>query len=303
MVLPMNPKFFMTDCTITAFSPQMVFSKRLHILFAIVIATMFSISFACADDQPTSKDLVYSTIGTRKLLLDIYYPQTPAPTNGYPLIISIHGGAWAYADRHNDLILRKLTQHGYALASIDYRVSGEAKYPAQIDDTRQSVRWLVEHAGSLHLDANKIVATGISAGGHLALLLALSQPPNDHTIKAVCALYGPSDMVAMLPPEKQNDTNNAIAALLGGSVSEKLALAREASPITYVSKDSVPVMLFHGEKDKLVPVAQSIALDAALKAAGAQSTLIIYKDKGHAFGLDDAALLDVAKFYDRSLNN
>jgi acetyl esterase/lipase len=273
------------------------------VLLIAAIAGVLSPALVRSDEKTADKDVVYRTVGTRKLFLDIYFPQTPAPAAGYPLIVSIHGGAWAYADRHNDLILRKLTDHGFALASVDYRLSGEAKYPAQIDDVRDSVRWLVQHAGSLHIDTNKVVATGISAGGHLALLLGLSQSPSDHTIKAVCALYGPADLAEILPPKMRGDTNNAVAALLGGSVSEKLALAREASPITYVRKDSVPILLFHGEKDELVPIAQSIALDNALKTTGAQSTLTIYKDKGHAFGLDDAALLDVEKFYERSFNN
>lgn len=267
------------------------------------MAIAFSILSALGDDQPSSKDLIYSTIGTRKLLLDIYNPQTPAPLAGYPLIISIHGGAWAYADRHNDLVLRKLTNHGYALASIDYRVSSEAKYPAQIDDTRRAVQWLMEHAASLHLDTNRMVATGISAGGHLALLLGLSQPPGNHIIKAVCALYGPTDLIAILPPEMQNQSTNAVAELLGGPVSEKLLLAKEASPIYYASKESIPTILFHGEKDKLVPVAQSITLNAALKAAGAQSTLVTYKDKGHAFALSDTALIEVESFFKQAFKD
>jgi len=273
------------------------------VLLAVGMAVVLSPRLIHADEKSTDRDIVYRTVGTRKLYLDLYYPKAPAPAAGYPLIVSIHGGAWAYADRHNDLILRKLTDFGFALASVDYRLSGEAKYPAQIDDVREAVRWLVEHASSLHVDTNKIVATGISAGGHLALLLGLSQPPGDHTIKAVCALYGPADLVEILPPKMRGDRTNAVAALLGGSVSEKLSLARAASPITYVRKDSIPVMLFHGEKDELVPVAQSIALDHALKAAGAQSTLTIYKDKGHAFGLDDAALLEVEKFYEHSFKH
>ncbi len=154
----------------------------------------------------------------------------------------------------------------------------------------------------LRCDRTKIVATGISAGGHLALLLGLSQLPGDRTIKAVCSLYGPSDLVEILPEEKRDDQKNAVAALLGGAVSEKLALAREASPITYVRKDSIPIRLYHGRMDVLVPIAQSIALDAVMKAAGAESTLIIYDGKGHAFGLDDHALDEVAAFFERALS-
>src|SRR5882757_5271275 len=151
----------MNDYSITIFHLHLILPRHYCIPFATSIAAIFSLSLARSDDQRVSQDLVYSTVGTHKLLLDIYYPQTPIPPDGCPLIISIHGGAWAYADRHNDLVLRKLTNHGYALASIDYRLSGEAKYPAQIDDTRHAVRCLMDHAGSIHLDTNRMVATGI----------------------------------------------------------------------------------------------------------------------------------------------
>jgi acetyl esterase/lipase len=280
----------------------MTLLHRIFVLLALAVVMGLTIPFARATDQFSKRDLVFNRVAPRDLLLDIYYPKIPPPPAGYPLIVSIHGGAWAYADRYNDLNLLNLTSRGYALASIDYRLSGEAQYPAQIEDARQAVRWLVANADSLHVDTNKIVATGISAGGHLALLLGLSQPPGHHMIKAVCALYAPTDLLVLVPEELRDQSTNAVAVLLGGPVSQRLSLARDASPISYTRKGSIPIMLFHGEKDQIVPVAQSMALDAALKAVGAQSTLIVYKDKGHAFGLDDAALRKVGEFYERSLN-
>jgi dipeptidyl aminopeptidase/acylaminoacyl peptidase len=123
---------------------------------------------------------------------------------------------------------------------------------------------------------------------------------NDYVITIV---HGPTDLTTILPPEMRNKSTNVVAGLLGGPVSEEILLAREASPISYVSKDLIPTMLFHGEKDKLVSVAQSITLNAALKAAGAQSTLIIYTDKGHAFALSDATLLDVEKFFEQAFKD
>jgi acetyl esterase/lipase len=182
-------------------------------------------------------------------------------------------------------------------------LSDEAKYPAQIDDVREAVKWLVEHSASYHFDTNKIFAIGVSAGGHLSLLLGLSQKPADRTIKAVCAFYPPSDLVAILPENMRDQTNNPVAELLGGPVSQKLALAREASPMTYVRKDSVPVLIYHGDADTLVPLAQSKSLDAALKAAGAQSTLILYKGQGHGFAPGDNALFQIANFFKNAVKN
>jgi acetyl esterase/lipase len=216
------------------------------------------------------------------------------------LVVSIHGGGWEAGDRHGDGVFSKLTEWGYALASIDYRLSTEAKYPAQLDDAREAVKWLGGHSASWHLDTNKFFAAGFSAGGHLALMLGLSQKPADRTIKAVCALYPPADLTTILPESMRSQRNNPVSELLGGALTEKLDLAREASPVTYVRKDSIPVLIYHGDADKTVPLAQSEALSAALKTAGAQCTLIIYPGQGHGFALENGALLQVAKFFEKS---
>lgn len=271
------------------------------IVLAVAMGLLaFSIPAEC--QQPT-RDILFREAGTHKLYLDIYTPQTPPPSGGYPLIVSIHGGAWEYGDRHADAILRKLTNRGYALTSIDYRLSNDAKYPAQIDDARDAVQWLLKHAQSYHFDTNKIFAIGVSAGGHLSLLLGLSQKAGDRTIKAVCAFYPPTDLVAILPESMRNQTNNPVADLLGGAVSERLVMARQASPINYVRKDSVPVLIYHGDADTVVPLVQSKSLDAALKAAGAQSTLIVCKGQRHGFAPGAGALFQIANFFQSAVKN
>lgn len=196
-----------------------------------------------------------------------------------------------------------MTNRGFALASIDYRLANQAKYPAQIDDVRTAVRWLIDHADAYHFDTNHVFAVGASAGGHLSLLLGLSQKPGDRTIKAVCAFYPPIDLFSNVPTARRIETNNPVADLLGGPISERLALAREASPITYVRKDSVPVLIFHGDADALVPLAQSESLEAALKAAGAKCTLIVYRGYPHGFRPGDDALDQIAKFFEDSVKN
>jgi acetyl esterase/lipase len=249
------------------------------------------------------RNLAYREVGERQLMLDLYVPQTPAPAMGYPSVVSIHGGAWEAGDRYDDYIFRELTRHGYVIASIDYRLSTEAKYPAQLEDARGALKWLVENSPSWHLDTNKFFAAGFSAGGHLALMLGLTQKPGDRTIKAVCALYPPTDLTTMLPENMRAESNNPVADLLGGPVSKDLALAREASPITHVRKDSIPVLLYHGDADRVVPLAQSEALSKAMKAAGAQCRLFVYPHTGHGFWLNDADLAYVAKFFEKSAKN
>ncbi len=270
-------------------------------LLAAVLLTLRT-SPAQGQDRPSkSRNIVYREAGTEKLKLDFYMPQTAAPASGYPLIVSIHGGGWETGNRFEDYIFREMTQRGFALASIDYRLSSEAKYPAQFEDVRAAVKWLVGNSASWHLDTNQFFAAGFSAGGHLALMLGLAQNPGDRTIKAVCALYPPTDLTTILPGKMRSETNNPVADLLGGPLTEKLALAREASPITYVRKDSVPVLLFHGDADNVVPLAQSQALSRAMKAAGAKCTLMVYPNQGHGFWLQNGDLAQVASFFEKSV--
>jgi acetyl esterase/lipase len=260
-----------------------------------------TIGISPANGTPVKRGLVYGQIGKLKLRLDLYYPKSPPPRNGYPLIICIHGGGWMIGNRGKDFFLRNLTKDGVALARIDYRLSGTAKYPAQIDDARNALAWLLKSAPVLQLDANRIGVFGVSAGGHLALLLGLSQPESSRSIKAICALYPPTDLIGIVPPEKRDRRHNAVAALLGAPVSERLALARAASPMTYVSREAPPVLLIHGDRDHLVPIEQSRMLEVALRKAGAESTLIICPGRGHGFSLRREILAEVADFFARNL--
>jgi len=275
---------------------------RLHPASAFFLAAFLTNPFAHAS-ATTSKGLTYAVAGDHKLRLDLYYPASPPPRAGYPLIISIHGGGWLIGNRNKDLVLRGLTRDGYAIASIDYRLSREAKYPAQIADTRHALQWLMKNATALHLDAKHIGATGASAGGHLALLLGLDPQTSPNPIKAICALYPPTDLISIVPPKNREERDNPVALLLGAPVSQRLALAKKGSPITYVTAHAPPVLLIHGDRDSLVPLDQSRVLNLALRHAGAKSSLMIFQGKGHAFGLDDSALRDVAGFFDRYLKN
>ncbi len=258
-------------------------------------------------------NVVYAERNDGDLKLDIYYPSTPPPPQGYPVILSLHGGGWIIGHRRRELFLHSLVKEGYVLVSPQYRLSYRAKFPAQIEDVRAAAHWLLKNARELQLDPHRVVATGASAGGHLALLLAMSAdkvlapggtpPLPRHFIKAVCAFYPVTDLERIIRPEKRDDPDNLVARLLGGPVAEKSALAKLGSPSSHVGKDSPPVYFIHGDQDLLVPLSQSTELQKQLRRAGVETKLVIRQGRGHAFAPSPAQVEDVAAFFKRRLDD
>lgn len=220
------------------------------------------------------------------------------------MVVWIHGGAWQFGDRRylpptleTDAVYDALLEAGIAVASIDYRLAGEAVFPAQLQDAKSAVRYLRRHAAQLGLDVERFGVWGESAGGHLAALLALTAgraeqegdpvvgEPVD-SVRAAVDWYGVSDLTTMpkleVPPDVSlpPGTADPIEQLLGGTTPER---ARSASPVTYVNADAPPFLLIHGTDDVPVPLEQSSLLHAALLAAGAQSELVTVEGAGHIF--------------------
>jgi acetyl esterase/lipase len=211
-------------------------------------------------------------------------------------------------------MMMPLTHLGFALASIDYRLSQVAKWPAQIDDCKAAVRWLRAHAATYGYDATKIGVVGASAGGHLAALLGTtannSQLEGDEgnagvssAVQAVVDYFGPTDFLSLadqVTPAQRANLNNPVTHLFGtplwndGPVLKEQAVAKEASPITYVSAASCPFFIVHGDRDPVVPLQQSIELNEALKKAGVDSSLTIVKGGGHGFNDPASAIAAVA---------
>lgn len=252
---------------------------------------------------------LYARHGRYKLYLDLYYPDTPAPRGGYPLIVCFHGGGWISGSKKRDLFLNELSRSGFAIASIQYRLSTQAKYPEQLRDIRAAARWLYDRAGNLHLNPDKFVAAGASAGGHLALLLAFSQDreftgmqsiPHD-LFKAVCAFYPPTDLVTIIPEDRRDRLDNLVSMLIAGTINGRLILARDGSPSSYVSKNCPPVFFVHGDKDPLVPLEQSETLARALHEEGVETTLVVYRGSSHGFRPRPATLDQIERFFQRHL--
>ncbi|MEW5938212.1 MAG: alpha/beta hydrolase [Chloroflexota bacterium] len=231
------------------------------------------------------RDAVYCTMDSVPLGMDMYFPA--AGSGPWPVLLYVHGGGWNSGDKSEILGLRdlpELTGAGYVVASIDYRLSPDYLFPAMIEDVKCAVRFLRAHAAEYNLDPERVGAWGTSAGGHLAALLGLSDASagwdvgewldQSSRIQAVIDLSGPSDLsqAIALP--------NVLEILLGTSTPSASQLAM-VSPVTYVSSDDPPFFIIHGERDWMVPVEQSIRLDALLDAAGVPSQLLIVKNAGH----------------------
>ena len=260
----------------------------------------------------TEGGVVYSDINYSKVdddnLLDIYLPAgaKTGPTQSsqlYPVIVWIHGGGWRWGTKDKVPVL-DLTKAGYALVSINYRLDGHAKYPAQIDDCRASLAWLKLHGAQYNLDINRLGLIGASAGGHLVALLGTSEGnfPDLPKIRAVCALYPPTDLISVVPESDRDSSIGLVPLLLGGSVNEKKALAWEGSPVRYVTAEAPPFFLIHGQMDTLVPVQQSNELNDALLKAGVSSQLKVYPDKKHGFYPDEELTGEIVAFFNKNLS-
>lgn len=263
------------------------------------------------------RDLEYARVDGKSLRLDLYLP--PREEGGrLPVVVWIHGGGWLGGDKSGTPAPEVLGNR-YAVASITYRLSWEATFPAQIHDGKAAVRWLRAHADRYGLDPERIGVWGASAGGHLAALLGTSggvaelegavggHLDQESRVQAVCVFFGPTDLLAALEPgawPSQASSTSPVALLLGGPVVEQADLARLASPVAHVSADDPPFLLVHGDRDATVPVDQSERLHRALTSAGVSSTLYIVRGAGHGIGSvrrDPAVDELVRQFFDRHL--
>ncbi len=241
------------------------------------------------------RDLVYETVGERKLLLDLYRPGSKQPT---PLVIWVHGGGWRGGTKNGAGPALALLDRGYAVASVEYRLSGEAIFPAAIEDCKAAVSFLRFHAAEYNLDPSRFGVWGSSAGGHLVSLLGTTSDESlfdthpitnkaSSEVQAVCNWFGPSDFLRMndFPGSIDHDDAGSPESLfIGAAIQENPDKVRRANPITYASPSDPPFLHLHGSADKLVPLNQSELLDAALKKVGVPSTLYVVVDGGHGFG-------------------
>jgi len=239
------------------------------------------------------KDLEYVASGHERHKLDLYVPEEAE--GPLPLLIWVHGGGWQNGSKDGCPPLREgYTSRGYAVASINYRLSGHAPFPAQIEDCKAAIRWLRAHAKQYNLDTKLFGVWGSSAGGHLVALLGTSGDVKEFDkganldqssrVQAVCDYFGPTDFVVFVTTPKYESHAKADAPeakLIGGAVLENKDKAAKVNPITYVSADDPPFLIVHGDKDGTVPINQSELLFSALKKAGRQVHFHTIHGAGH----------------------
>ena len=243
------------------------------------------------------RDIVYARMGERKLLLDLYVPPTgPKPI---PVIVWVHGGGWRGGSKGSGGMALPMLGRGFAVVDVGYRLSGEAIFPAQVQDCKAAVRWVRANAKKYGLDAHRIGAWGSSAGGHLVAFLGTAGDVKEFdtdanaeyssAVQAVCDWFGPTDFLQMDKHSLEgsrlihNAPGSPESLLLGGPIQKEpyRTLAAKANPITYVTKNDPPFLIMHGDKDMLVPLHQSRLLYDALKKAGVDATLHVVEGAGH----------------------
>lgn len=259
----------------------------------------------------TQKNLEYSRVTGKPLLLDLY---TPREVSGkLPVLVWIHGGSWRYGSK-DPCPLAFIAASNLAIVSLNYRLSGEAPFPAQLEDCKAAIRWLRAHANTYHLDPERIGVFGASAGGHLAALLGTTANVPElegkfrenlafsSRVQAVLAFYPPTDLDALVVrPFARRNPRSDVGRLLGGALEKNRDRAALANPMRYISKDTPPFFIMHGERDRLVPISQSELLNEALKQAGVEVVFAPVPGKGHGIGAPPEVAHDIMIFIRRHL--
>lgn len=254
-------------------------------------ALCFFFCFISNASERIIKNVEYAIIDEHRLALDLYFPDGGANP---PLVLWIHGGGWQSGSR-NDCKIRWMTDHGFAVASISYRLTDKAIFPAQIHDCKAAVRWLRANSGTYEYTAEKLAVAGSSAGGMLAALLGTSGEvvelegkvggnfDQSSRVQAVIDFYGATDFVlrSKTQPGRANEPGSVVYRLLGGGADQKVTLAKMASAAHHVTADDPPMLVFHGEKDKTVLPDQSQRIHDAYSAIDLPLTLITIKNAGH----------------------
>lgn len=246
-----------------------------------------------------------------ELMLNLAQPADLKPGEARPCIVAIHGGGWSMGKREDlNFLISEAAKQGFVAATVSYRFTPGFRFPAQIEDCAAAVRFLKQNAEKYGLDPDRIGAIGFSAGAHLAMLLAVggendglgmkaADSPLTGRVRASVAFFGPTDLSSKdFAPTTTQILNGLIGAddMIDGV--SKVDRAKKASPVTYVSKDDSPILMFFGTKDPLVPHTQAYGMLDAMTRAGVNGRAEIIANEGHGFRAPEMtrALKDAADF-------
>lgn len=265
--------------------------KNPYFIRVTIIINFLLLNLCSAETGKKIKDIKFTKKNEHDLKLDLYLPEK---TEKSALVVWIHGGGWQKGSK-KDCKLNWLTEHGYSVASISYRLSQVAKFPAQLHDCKGAIRWLRANSSKYGFETNDIIVAGSSAGGHLAALVGttsgnerlegevggnLTQPSS---VSAIIDYYGPTDFIlrSKTQPSRANEVGSVVYNLLGGGADKKAELAKLASAAHHVTKDDPPLLIFHGDKDNTVLIDQSEAIIKAYKSKGLSVRMNVLPGKKH----------------------
>ena len=253
-------------------------------------------------------DQQYGFQNNISLKLDFWQPKdTNKPL---PTVIYIHGGGWLFGDRTGaEPQLLPYFARGWNVANVEYRMSGQSLAPAAVEDSICALRWIYRNAKQFHVDTDRIIVTGHSAGGHLSLMVGMFDPasglenecaPDAHfgdvpmKVAAVVNWFGISDVNDLLDGSK-NRKNYAVAWL--GSLTDREQIAKEVSPLTYVRAGLPAIITIHGDQDDVVPYSQAVRLHEALTKAGDKNELVTIHGGKHGWFSDEDTLAAYDKIW------
>jgi acetyl esterase/lipase len=278
-----------------------------HPHYFLALAIMLLLHRSAAGE--VRRDIDYARVGDETLKLDLHIPNGKIRA---PLIVWVHGGAWRSGSK-SDMPLGKMLEAGYAIASVDYRLSTVARFPAQIHDLKASIRFLRAEGSKWGLPTKKIVVAGDSAGAHLAALVGVSNRSAElegsvgsflatsSSVQGIISFYGAADLLTILHQSTPHGVNMRVPALellLGGQPQDKPELARLASPVFHVDSSAPPLLLLHGDQDPQMPINQSLELQGAYEKAKARVQLVVVHGAAHGGALfyDEERVAKVQKF-------
>ncbi len=285
-------------------------------LYRLLLFAILGLYFVFNPQQaPTirfEKDVVYGKVDDVELKLDMARPASGAEP--FPAVVWLHGGGWqAGSKSDNRAAIRQLAEQGYVAVAVEYRFAPRFPFPAQIEDAKCAVRYLRAHAQELNIDPERIGACGESAGGHLALMLGLTEPKDgfegkgghaeqSSKVQAVVSFVSATDFRKSRKPSREaaeavrgyyhgKDLAQVMREFLG-TLDPNAPVMRRVSPITYVHSGAPPILTFYGDRDPFVAIEHGQLLDKALKRAGVETTMVIVKGGGHGWSGEDKERTD-----------